>query len=303
MAANVFKLEEMTSKVFGDFPRDKTVIFLPVSPLEGHGPHLPVGLDYFNAIYFAEQAAMQTAASHPHFNMVICPALPFGSQLYKQPGSLRTDSANIYYIVRDIGASLATWGFKYIFIVCGHGSPRDIVALEAACKKVSRKHRIQMHNLSGALAVRFLKGEFIDEISEGLSRPLDDSEKKLLKIDVHGGWWETSMMLMHKPELVDPLYKSLPDITKYDDQKPQYVGAPRFASAEFAEVSMRSLSRESAKLIGLCIAGEDISEKTTSPLYKILTLRPLFKRKLFGLLLLIVKLIVIIWLIHRAFSR
>ena len=291
-------MEELTSIAFDNLDRTRTAVFIPISPIEGHGPHLPLGLDLFNAEYFAEQAASMAVAGKPEFDAVICRAIPLGTQLYKQPGSLKTDNTAVYVIARDMGASLAGWGFRFIFIVSGHGSPKDIVALEAAARKVSRRYKIQMHNLSGAMAVRFLRGEFIEKISAGLSIPLDHRRRELLKRDVHGGWWETSMMLYLKPDLVDSLYKTLPDSVTV--RNPQYLGSPSMASAEFAEVSMRILSRETGDIIARCLSGEDISERTTSPLYRVLPLRPRFKRHLIMTIIVMIKLGVISWLIHRA---
>ncbi|MEE9552932.1 MAG: creatininase family protein [candidate division Zixibacteria bacterium] len=299
MAGRILKLEELSSTAFGDLDRAKTAIFIPFSPMEGHGPHLPLGLDFFNAEYFAETAAASVVERMPDFDAVICRGIPLGTQVYNQPGSLRTDNTTIYKIGCDIGKSLAGWGFRFIFIVSGHGSPKDIVALEAAAKKISRKFKIEMHNLSGAMATRLLSGEFIDRISSDLSKPLGDNEKKLLKSDFHGGWWETSMMLLLKPDLVNPVFKTLPDTKGNGNPKPQYYGSPSKATVEFAEASMKVLTKETGDTIVRCLSGENVSEKTTSPLYKVLYLRPNFKRRLTLAILGIIKLFVIIWILRK----
>jgi creatinine amidohydrolase/Fe(II)-dependent formamide hydrolase-like protein len=180
-----------------------------------------------------------------------------------------------------VGASLAIWGFRYIFVLSGHGSPKDIVALESACRKVSRKFGVRMHNLSGAMAIRFLSGEFTERISANLSRPLTEEEKELLKKDTHGGRWETSMMLYLRPELVDKQYRTLPD-TEKGNKNPEsdYHGSPSRASKEFAEVSVRVMVEEASRVIVRCLGGEDVTAETTSPLYRIIFLRPGFKKYL-----------------------
>lgn len=299
MAGKILKLDELSSTAFGILDRDKTAIFIPFSPMEGHGLHLPLGVDFFNAEYFARTAAERTVAMRPDFDAVICRGIPLGSQIYNQPGSLRTDSGVIYKIARDAGESLAGWGFRFIFILSGHGSPKDIVALESASRKVSRKYKIAMHNLSGAVAVRFLKGEYIEEISQRLPRPLSDSDKELLRMDIHGGWWETSMMLKLKPDLVDQVYRSLPDTARRSNPKPQYYGSPSRASLEFAEASMQVLADETAETIGRCLAGQDVRSITTSPLYRIYPLRPNFKRGLRLSLLIAINVSLIIWILFK----
>lgn len=281
MAGRILKLEELSSAALADLDRENTVIFLPVSPIEGHGSHLPLGLDFLNARYFAEKAAAVTVENDKNVDAVICPGIPLAAQIYPQPGSLKTGNAVVYRVIRDMGASLARWGFRYIFIVSGHGSPRDIVALESAARRVSRKFGIQMHNLSGALAVRFLKGEFIDRISALLPEPLSDEERELLKHDIHGGWWETSMMLHLRPDLVDPAYVNLRNTRRSDNPRPPYFGSPSKATSEFAEASLKVMMEEAGETISLCLSGHDVTRRTSTPLYRILLLRPNFLRYLY----------------------
>jgi len=306
MPGRILRFEELNSLEIAQLDKSKTAVFLPVSPIEGHGPHLPLGVDYFDALYFADKAAEFTIHKRPDFDALVYPGIPLGTQLYRQPGSIRIKGGALYDMVVSIGSSFALWGFKYIFLLSGHGSPKDIVALESACVKVSKKQKIHMHNLSGALAIRFLKGEFIEKISKKLSDPLTDDEKELLKKDIHAGWWETSMMLRLKPDLVDVQYKSLPDNEKTkgsSGSKPGYFGSPSKASAEFAEASVEVLIDEVGHIIEKCLSGADVSRETVSPLYNILILRPKFKRYLITTILISIKILVICWLIYRFLIR
>jgi creatinine amidohydrolase len=304
MAGRLFKIEELSSAAFADLDKEKTAIFIPISPIEGHGSHLPLGVDFFNAEFFAEKAARISIEKRPDFDAVICRGIPLGTQLYRQPGSLRIDGTTLYKIMASVGSSLAVWGYKYIFVLSGHGSPKDIVALESACRKVSRKFDVRMHNLSGAMAIRFLSGEFTARISANLSRPLTEEEKELLKKDTHGGWWETSMMLYLRPELVDKQYRSLPDTEKGNkNQEPGYYGSPSRASKEFAEVSTNVMIEEAGQLIIRCLGGEDVTAETTSPLYKVIFLRPGFKRYLIFSVITGIIAVIAIWAIYAAIIR
>jgi len=306
MPGRMFKFEELSAPEIAALDFDRTAVFLALSPIEGHGPHLPLGVDYFDAIYFAEKTAELTLQKKPDFDVLIFPPIPLGTQLYKQPGSVRIKSIALYHIVSDIGVSLVESGFKYIFLLSGHGSPKDIVAIESACIDISKKRGIQMHNLSGALAVRFLRGDFLEKISAKLSNPLSDADKALLKKDIHGGWWETSMMLYLKPELVKENYKTLSDNEKTENNpasNPGYYGSPSKAGVEFAEISVGVLIDEVGSTIEKCLSGADISEETISPLYKIRPLRPKFKRHQILSILVVIKILVICWLIHKYFIR
>jgi creatinine amidohydrolase len=276
MLGRIYKLEELSSPSVAELDRLKTVFFVSISPLEGHGPHLPLGVDYFDGNYFAETTAQLLHSKRPDLDIVICPGIPLGAQVYKQPGSIRTDPRALYKVAYGWGESLAFWGFRYIFILSGHGSPRHIVALESACLKVSRKFNIQMHNLSGALAIRFLRGEFVERISDSLAKPLAPDEKELLKGDIHGGWWETSMMLLLRPDLVGD-FKSLGTIKRGEKDpkiKPGYVGSPSPASREFAEASLRVMTEEGIGIVERVLEGKNKRSDTVSELYKFYFLRP-----------------------------
>ena len=42
---SIHLLEEISTPALDALDRDRTVVILTVSPLEEHGPHLPVGVD------------------------------------------------------------------------------------------------------------------------------------------------------------------------------------------------------------------------------------------------------------------
>src|SRR6201986_4099565 len=59
-------------------PKASTVFFFPVSPLEDHGPHLPLGLDLFEAAELCKLAAERLERDMPGWNAGIMPAAPLG---------------------------------------------------------------------------------------------------------------------------------------------------------------------------------------------------------------------------------
>ncbi len=274
MPGRILKLEELSSPDVAELDRQKTAFFISVSPLEGHGPHLPLGVDFFDARFFSEKMAELLIAKRPEFDAVLVPAVPLGTQVYRVPGSLRTENRALYKIVAGLGESLALWGFRYIFVLSGHGSPKHIVTLETACIRTSRKYGIEMHDLFGALAVRFLRGQFTELISARMPKPLSEQERELLKSDIHGGWWETSMMLLLHPDLVGA-YKDLPSVKRGGKKNGSgYYGSPSMASREFAEASLQVMSEEASSIIGRILDGQNKRSETVSVLYRIPILRP-----------------------------
>jgi creatinine amidohydrolase len=299
MPGRILKLEELTSPAVAELDRQKTAFFIAVSPLEGHGPHLPLGVDYFDAGFFAKRLADMLLLQRPDFDAIIIPTVPLGAQVYRQPGSLRTESRALYRVIAGLGESLAVWGFRYIFVLSGHGSPKHIVAIESACVKISRRYKIQMHDLFGVMAIKFLRGQFVDQISEQLYRPLSPPEKELLKSDIHGGWWETSMMLLLHPDLVGE-FENLPNLKRGDKgAKRGYFGSPAMASREFAEASLKVMNEEAANIIEKILDGRNRRTDTISILYKIPLLRPYAIAKLiFSLMVLIILILLAIIIIR-----
>ena len=52
----IIKLEELNWKEIEELEKDKAIFFLPISPLEEHGPYLPVGTD----LLMSQDAAVES---------------------------------------------------------------------------------------------------------------------------------------------------------------------------------------------------------------------------------------------------
>lgn len=289
MAGKIYNLVKLSYPQIEALDREKTVLIIAISPLEEHGPHLPVGVDALNAYFFAKRAADIVVSNHPEYDAVLFPLLPVGTQVYKHIGSFYVKPGTVYDLIHNTSRSLAVYGFTNIFVLTAHGTPRQIVAIEKACHRVSKKYGVKMVCLSGAMIVKFLHGEMYKAIARKLGRDFTDEEKQLLKYDYHAGWWETSMMLKLHPELVNSSYKSLKPYLKnlvpkkaLSEQKhwQGYAGAPAMASTAFAEASIEVFSETTAKIIGRLLQGEDVTKDVRSPFYKYPQFNPFFKRNL-----------------------
>ena len=289
MAGNIYNIEKLNSNQIDNLDRNKTVFIIAVSPLEQHGPHLPVGLDVFNAKLFAENAAKVIVEHHPEYDAALFPLIPLGTQVFKHTGSFYVKPSTLYDIVYNTGKGIALYGFKHILVFSAHGTPKQIVTIESACGRVSKKYGVNMLGMTGAIAAKFLSGEMFTEIGKVLGRSFTDDEKHLLKYDYHAGWWETAMMLKFYPELVDANYKTLKpylkDLVKKkvltpDEKFRGYLGAPAKADIAFADASMKVFTDIAVKLISRLLNGEDITKDVTSPYYKWPMFHPFFKRNL-----------------------
>ena len=286
----IFKLEELNYQELENLNPVKTVFFLVISPLEEHAPHLPLGTDLIIARYFARRCAEELTQNRPEWNVVLIQALPIGANVFKFKGSVRHSLRTVYEVVMGYGKSIAEWGFQYLVIISSHGGGGHIAVLEEAAAKISKKHKIRAISLTGVIALNLLLGKYTEQIQKNLYRRLDEEDLKNLKYDYHAGWWETSMILLIRPELVKEKYKKLPPVLietplqlKADAALKLgnglgYFGTPSFADVKLAEASSKVLLNEGMKIIYRFLDGDDVSKETQSVLYKSLLFRVNFRR-------------------------
>lgn len=293
------KLEELNYVELEKLDPTKTVFFLVISPLEEHAPHLPIGTDIFIAQYFAQKTAEELSQNRPDWCVVLIAPLAVGAHVFKFKGSVRHSVQTVYDVLWGYGKSVAQWGFKYLVLISAHGGAGHISVLEEAASKISKKLKIKAISLTGVIAVNFLLGKYVDRIQQALYRKLDDEELKNLKYDYHAGWWETSMLLWIKPELVKEKYKELPpvlienplqlraDAAQKLGQGLGYFGTPSFADVKLAEASYRVLKEEGMKILYKFLDGQDVKKETQSVLYKSLVFRVNFRKYLWSAILLL----------------
>ena len=285
----VRRLEEMSTPALDALDRTRTVVVLSVSPLEEHGPHLPVGVDAFAARHFAEAIAERFVAARPGWTAILAPTLHLGSFTFDAPGTIRVRQRVVRDAVVDYGRSLARAGFRYVLVSNGHGGPTHLTALEEAAAIVSRRERIMMASFSGDLAWRFLRGQYLDQVEAALGRPLTPDERSAFGEDAHGGWWETSLMLMLRPDLVDERYRDLPParyalVERLVPNYPLrsggqgYVGHPALADPAFAKATLDVLIGEALRLVNDLIDGRISAAHGRSPFFRIPAFRTNFTR-------------------------
>jgi creatinine amidohydrolase/Fe(II)-dependent formamide hydrolase-like protein len=187
----------------------RTVCFEPVSALEVHGPHLPLGMDYFMAKWMAEESGRRFADAHPDWTVVQLPPLPLGTDELPLAGSMNASQRTVSGALMAHGRSLVRAGYRYIVLTNGHGGPRHAAALEHACRRISKRHDVHMFIPSNLALHRIVTGQRLGLVESLLGRALTDPEKRGLLAGEHAGTWETSFMLAENPELVEASYRDL----------------------------------------------------------------------------------------------
>lgn len=275
----ILEFEKLTWPEIDALPRAKTVVFLTVSPLEEHGPHLPVGVDFFNASFFARRAAENLVTARPELNVLLYPAIPIGANTFRFVGSVWIKIGTLKRMVLEMARSLSRFGFDKIALFSAHGGPFHLFTLEEACFLARRKHGVRMVMPGSAATVKFLRGEYLAAIEKNLGRNLTEDEKHAFQHDFHAGWWETSMMLLNYPRLVKSEYKKLPPVlVRWQDLRTEaiprvgkgegYMGSPARASEEFARATTRLFEELGQSILLKLADGQPFEMETESILTK-----------------------------------
>ncbi len=306
-AGQVLRLAELSFTQLDALDRNRTVVIFTASPLEEHGPHLPVGTDVYISEFFTEQLATRIVREEPAWTVLMGPSLPFGASALEHAGTLLVRARTVRNAALDYGAALARQGFRYILLSNAHAGPRHVVALEEAAAVVSRRYGVRMLSLSGPVLWKVLRGRFTDRLEPLLGRSLSETERESLIGDAHGGVWETSLMLLIRPELVGPSFSELPsqrfsllEALKRNyplrlGNQTGYIGSPAAATTEFGEAARRLLLDAVWEVARPVLEAEDESWQRTSMLYKIPFMRTAFPYVAVGTLLLLAGLAVWWW--------
>jgi creatinine amidohydrolase len=277
---SIHLLEEMSTPALDALDRSRTVVILTLSPLETHGPHLPVGVDAFTARHFAETIAQRLVSTRPLWSVVLAPTLHLGSFTFETVGTVSVRQRVVRDALVDYGEALARGGFRYILVANGHGGPGHLTALEEAAAIVSRRRRVTMTSFTGHLAWEFMRGRYIPKVETALGRSLSADERRAFAEDAHGGWWETSLMLLLRPDLVDEAYRSLPParyswpervVPNYAVRNggPGYVGHPALADPAFARATTDVLMTEAMTIVEGLLDGTLQPSDRRSPFFQV----------------------------------
>jgi creatinine amidohydrolase len=156
--SGIHKLEELRAPQVDAFDRARTMFILPVGMLEVHGPHLPIGTDTLGLLYEAAAAAKRVSQAMPNWNVVMMPPVHYGQAganelggLLTHPGTYAIRQSTLRSLVADVGGQVAQNGFKWIFVLNGHGSPTHNVAISEACDFVSETFGVTMLHVTALL--------------------------------------------------------------------------------------------------------------------------------------------------------
>jgi creatinine amidohydrolase len=293
----LLRWETLSKRKFDQLDRERCVVLVTCSPLEVHGPHLPLGADALEGQGLAQRALQHLPEPHRSRIFLQLPFVYAATDTVPQPGSLFFRPSTTVAVLTDLGRSLAAQGFRDIVVSNFHGSPRHFLAIEQACEKVTRERGVRMVCIFSVILARLTDGSA--ELYEALGG-LPGVNKEDLKGDTHAGLVETSQLLALHPEWVERDYASLPRRTvdlwlqEQGEDPPQtgrgapgrflamikafkggirffraetYSGAPGSASPEIGERILDTLGRHAAEAIVEIFEGKLPPDQWHSPLW------------------------------------
>ncbi|MFN0167755.1 MAG: creatininase family protein [Bryobacteraceae bacterium] len=163
----------------------EAMVVIPLGATEQHGPHLPVGTDYFTVEHLAREAGAIAAEEIP---LLVAPALPFGCSQHHIPfgGTFSMTSETYYRAVYDLVLAAVKSGFTRLFLLNGHGGNHELAQLVG--RDIALEHPAHI-----AVASYW---------TIGWDALVAENAHLGMRLPGHAGIFETSMILALRGELV-----------------------------------------------------------------------------------------------------
>ena len=176
-------LPHMTVPEVRDLLTRTDMVIIPVTALEQHGLHLPIGTDYYSGIERAKLIAART-------DVLVAPILLPGQSPYHMgfEGTISLSSQTVQQVIVEAAESLMRHGFKRFLILNSHGGNQATTTFIV--------DRINHETAGIAVNLGSVAAPFQDR-----SRLADIPDPQVF--DRHGGVGETSRGLYLMPDLVD----------------------------------------------------------------------------------------------------
>jgi len=209
----IIKFEELNWRQIDKLDKNKTIFFLPISPLEEHGPHLPVGTDLIVIRDILIETIKILMKKRPDLTYIILPSIPIGYCKFNTdfPGSISVSGKIVRDVVYSFGSSIGNHGFKFLIIGTYHMAIAHLKGIYHAMNTLKDKYNMKT-------CEPWSPYFYNDDIEKNEPKLGFDTSKEL-----HAGFRETSLMKYQYPYLVDDSHKKLQNIYR-DMRSPRVVG-------------------------------------------------------------------------------
>ena len=163
---------------------ERSILVQPLGAIEQHGPHLPLSTDSVIATAVAEAAVAEVG---DELDVWLLPTLQYtkSNEHAWSAGTLWLSATTLLAVLDDLGRCVATTPAQRLVFLNGHGG-------NSALLNVANRELRLAHGLMTFLAHPGVPPD------QGGTSPAEE-----LGMGVHGGTYETSLMLHLAPHLVD----------------------------------------------------------------------------------------------------
>jgi creatinine amidohydrolase len=174
--AKALVLQEMSWVDVKEYLKTNDMVIIPLGATEQHGPHLPLGTDYYESFGISKLISEQTG-------VVVAQVLMVGYSIYHSgfPGTLSLKPETMEQVLFESVEVLLKYGFRRFMFFNYHGG-NNIVQDKVI-------HRINHSTKGIAVAI-------------GIGNSIQKEEEEEEFFDWHAGKSETSIMLYIRPDLV-----------------------------------------------------------------------------------------------------
>jgi creatinine amidohydrolase len=164
----------------------KRRVLVIAGAMEQHGPHMPIGTDTFLGYALGERVARKLGGT------LVAPVISLGYSIGHMPfpGTITLSEETLERVIAECCESLAHHGFTEIVILASHGG--NYRAIKEVLPSLQQK----------LAPVTVLGATSFDPAAERIRRIAEQRGLDPIRVGVHSGQGETSMMLAHQPELV-----------------------------------------------------------------------------------------------------
>jgi creatinine amidohydrolase len=180
-------IEEMTwPEVRDAISAGKRRVIVMLAAMEQHGPHLPIGTDTYLGYATGVRLARRLG------DALVAPVVTLGYSAghLPMPGTVSIEEPTLEAVIRDVCRSLARHGFREIILLCSHGG--NYHALQHVLCTLREEHR----------RIRISAVTDFDEWLEHTKTFAAREGLDMVRLGVHAAQGETSLMLAHRPDLV-----------------------------------------------------------------------------------------------------
>ncbi len=187
-------------------------VYLPVNPVEYHGPHLSLRNDGRVSEGLLADLHARLSAHHPRWPLLRAQPLELGVEPAPGRGTQRTTYRALRAAVREACRALAELGAQRVVLMTFHGAPLHAWALEAGVQLLAARgvQAFSPLNLVLEEMLALDPARFAAAFAQ-VQDPVERAQMlRTLHLDFHAGFFETSLALHYAKETVSPSYKLLP---------------------------------------------------------------------------------------------